>query len=186
MFRSVRDKDVIMRLGYPKVTPLISSGDFENGNLMAATWHTHLSGIPPLYGVSIAPDRYTYKLIKETGEFGVNFLPFRLYELVWKCGLVSGANVDKFEKFKIRKMRGKVIKAPLVEESIVILECKVTKDVKVGDHVFFVGEIVHAWVRDNLLLSKGILDITGDKHVYYLGRGNFCTIDKNTVKSLKN
>ena len=168
-------------LTYPKLTAIITSGTLQNPNAMAASWHTHLSFDPPLYGVSIAPKRYTYKLIKKYGDFGVNFLPFELAEKVWLTGTYSGLEVDKFEKFGLQKLKAAKINASLIAQSTSALECKVVDEVVVGDHVFFVGEIVYAWCRQDILANKrGLLKPEKAKQIYYLGEGVFLTIDPET------
>jgi len=169
-------------LTYPKLTVIITSGTYENPNAMAASWHTHLSFDPPLYGVSIAPRRYTCKLIRQHGDFGVNFLPFELAEKVWMTGSVSGLEVNKLKKFGLNKIKAAKINAPIIEQSLTALECKVVKEVETGDHIFFVGEIVYAWCKDNLLAGKrGLLDSKKAKQVYYLGEGKFLTLDPNSL-----
>lgn len=186
MLKKLKDPRYAYHLTYPKLTVIVTSGTFEKPNAMAASWHTHLSFEPPLYGVSIAPRRYTYKLIKETGEFCVNFLPFELSEKVWQTGLVSGEEIDKFSKFGLTKKEASAVKAPIIEESITVLECKVVHEYPVGDHIFFVGEIVAAWYREDLVVNdRGLLDPRKAMHVYYLGEGRFLTLDPKTLKKFE-
>jgi len=169
-----------MYLTYPKLTVIITAGTFENGNAMAASWHTYLSFDPPLYGVSIAPKRYTHKLIMKHKEFGVNFLPFEMSKLIWDTGSISGTEADKFEKFRIKKFKGKEIKAPLIADSVSALECKVVDVVRTGDHDLFVGEIVHAWVREDVFIDD-ILDPSKVSQSYYMGKGKFIALDPKRI-----
>lgn len=169
-------------LTYPKLTPIITSGTYEKPNAMAASWHTHVSFDPPLYCVAISPKRYTYELIRKYGDYAVNFLPFTLSEKIWLTGNFSGREIDKFSEFGLRKMRAKRINAPIIEQSLTVLECKVTNIVKAGDHYLFIGEIVHAWVREDLSVSaRGLLDIKKAKQAYYVGEGKFVTIDDKEI-----
>lgn len=170
-------------LTYPKSTPIITSGDYENGNAMAASWHTYLSFDPPLYGISIAPKRYTYRLIKKYGEFAVNFVSLKLAGIVWKVGNISGSEIDKFEEFGIKKVRGRVIRAPLLADSIAVLECKLVDTFRTGDHEFFVGEIVFAWIKEKIL-EKGTIDLSSEP-LYYWGEGKFVTIDKDSIRMFR-
>jgi len=161
-------------LTYPAITPVITSGTTESPNAMAASWCTPLSVRPPLYGVSVAPKRYTYKLIRKYRDFGVCFLPFSMVDKVLGVGSVSGVEINKFERYGLGVKRAEKINAPLIEESISALECKLVNSFEVGDHVFFVGEVVCVWVDEDLL-SDIILDPKKAKHVFYLGNGYFTT-----------
>lgn len=174
----------IYRLTYPKLTPVVVAGTYTEPNVLAVSWHTHLSFDPPLYGISIAQERYTYKLIKKYGDFSVNFLPYEMSELIWKVGNVSGRNINKFEVFKIKKKRAQRIKAPVIPDSIAALECKVRKEIGVGDHVFIIGQIVFVWYNKEYFVN-GILDNKKVSHAYYLGKGKFIDISKGEPKSFQ-
>ncbi len=170
-------------LTYPKLTPIITSGTFDKPNAMAASWHTHISFDPPLYCVSISPDRYTFKLIREYGDYAVNFLPFELSDKIWLTGNFSGAELDKFKEFGLRKIKAAKINAPIIAQSLTALECKVINEVETGDHVLFIGEIVYAWVRPDLVVSsRGMLDPNKAKHAYYMGEGKFITLNPESIK----
>ncbi|MEX0568754.1 MAG: flavin reductase family protein, partial [Candidatus Njordarchaeota archaeon] len=131
-------------LTYPAITPIITSGTLDKPDAMAASWVSPLSVDPPLFGVAVSPRRYTYELIKKYGEFGVCFLPFGMVDIILKVGSVSGRAVNKFEEFGIKIKRPEKIGAPLIEGSLSALECKVVKECDVGDHTFFIGEVVVA------------------------------------------
>ncbi len=78
---------------YPKVATIVTAQASGRDNAMAVAWHASISFKPPLYGVSIAPKRFTYQLIADSKEFGVNFLPFAEAELVAAVG-GSGGSVE--------------------------------------------------------------------------------------------
>jgi len=180
--RSFTETKYAYHLTYPKLTAIVTSGTLKKPNAMAASWHTHLSLDPPLYGVSISPKRYTNQLIREYREFGVNFLPFKLSEKIWLTGTVSGREVNKFSEFELTIHKAKRIKAPLISESIAALECKVVNEITVGDHIFYVGEIVYCWVQDDVIKSsRGLLDPVKAKQAYYLGEGVFLTLDPTSL-----
>ncbi|MHA1616234.1 MAG: flavin reductase family protein [Candidatus Njordarchaeales archaeon] len=186
MLKKLHDPRYSYHLTYPKLTVIITAGTYEKANAMAASWHTYLSFEPPLYGVSVALRRYTYQLIKENGDFCVNFLPFELAEKVWKTGLTSGAEIDKFKAFGLTKKKASKVKAPIIEESLTALECKVVKEYSVGDHVLFVGEIVTAWYREGIIINdRALLDPKKALHVYYLGEGHFLTLAPDTLKKFE-
>ena len=168
-------------LTFPAITPVITSGTMNSPNAMAASWVTPLSARPPLFGVAISPRRYTYELIKKHGDFGVCFLPFSIVEKVLGVGSISGREVNKFERYGLKLKKPERINAPLIEESLSALECKVVKEVETGDHVFFVGEVLVAWIREDML-KDGIFDPRKAKHVLYLGNGYFTTNSDEMVK----
>ena len=84
---------------YPKLAAIVTAQAKGKENAMAAAWHTSISFRPPLYGASISPKRFTYQLIADSKEFGINFLPFEAAELVASVGGSSGREVDKFQRF---------------------------------------------------------------------------------------
>lgn len=170
-------------LTYPKLTPIVTSGTFEKPNAMATSWHTHLSFDPPLYCVSISPKRYTFKLIREYGDYAVNFLPFELSEKIWLTGNFSGRELDKFKEFGLEKMKAAKINAPIIAQSLTAIECKVIDEIRVGDHFLFIGEIVYAWVKEELTVSsRGLLDPSKAKQTYYIGEGKFITLYHKEIK----
>ena len=111
-------------------------------NMMTAAWHCPLSFDPPLYGISIAKSRFTYKLITDSKVFAVNFLPFELKKQALYCGQATGASVDKFEKTGLTKEECESIDCCKVGEAVAQLECEVVDSFEVGDHVFFVGKVL--------------------------------------------
>jgi flavin reductase (DIM6/NTAB) family NADH-FMN oxidoreductase RutF len=115
------------------------------------------SGKPTLVGVGIAPSRHSYELIRQSGEYVVNAADNNLMEAVRICGEKSGREVDKFKLAKLTPEKGIKVNAPLIKESPVSIECKVVKEVEVGDHVWFIGEVLAAHVRDGYSWSDGLL-----------------------------
>ena len=168
-------------LGYPKIVAMITSGTFENSNVMPATWNTPVSMDPPLFAVAVAPIRFTFKLIEEHGEFGLNFLPFEKAELVYKAGYTSGKDVDKFEELGLTRIKAKKIKAPLLSEAITAIECKVINKVETGDHVLFVCEVLQTWVNPDYVDKDGRIVLAKVSPVYHIGRKRFVKIDPDSL-----
>ncbi|MEM0076926.1 MAG: flavin reductase family protein [Thermoproteota archaeon] len=132
----------------PSPLVIVTSGDPEDPKRrggMTAAWVTRVSWDPPLLVVSIAPSRYTLELIKEAREFAVNVVGEKLEKVAYGIfGSKSGRSLDKLKESGVKFGRAKSIKAPVIEESIVVLECKLIKTVEAGDHVLVVGEVVSA------------------------------------------
>uniref|UniRef100_A0A7C3M8J6 Flavin reductase family protein n=1 Tax=Archaeoglobus fulgidus TaxID=2234 RepID=A0A7C3M8J6_ARCFL len=137
----------MLELLYPLRTYLIVSG-IEKPNVMTADWVVPLSFEPKLLGVSVGHRRYTNRLIKEFKEFVVAVPTIELLRDVWLAGSVSGANEDKISKLKLTLVNSRKVRVPSIKECQANLECKVVKEVEVGDHTFFVGEIVDASYGD--------------------------------------
>ena len=127
---------------YPRLAAIVSAHARGRDNCMAAAWHSSISVNPPLFGVSIAPKRLTLELILEAGEFGVNFMPIELAELVAAVGGISGREVHKFQRFKIAQDRPLKTSVPVLSEAYAAYECRMVDQTTYGDHVWLVGEIV--------------------------------------------
>jgi flavin reductase (DIM6/NTAB) family NADH-FMN oxidoreductase RutF len=130
-------------------------------NIFTLTWHSPLSFKPQLYGISVGTTRFSYKLIKESKVFVVNFIPHELREKALYCGRSSGATVDKFEKTGLTKEECESIDCCRIKEASAYLECEVIDEFEVGDHVFFVGKIVKEITKDD------------KKRLFYLGNERF-------------
>ncbi len=136
---------------------LVSSEYKKKKNIIAIGMFGYFSGKPTLVGVGIAPSRYSCDLIRKSGEFVVNVVDEKLLDAVQICGEKSGRDVDKFELAKLTPKKGVKMNAPLIEESPLSIECKVVKEVEVGDHVWFMGEVVATSVREGYDWKDGLL-----------------------------
>lgn len=137
-------------------------------NIISIGMFAFFSGKPTLVGVGIAPSRYSFELVRKSGEYVVNVVDEKLMEAVRICGEKSGREVDKFELAKLTPVRGVKVKAPLIQESPVSIECKVVKEVEVGDHVWFIGEVLAVHVREDHSWKDGLLfKWIGEEGFYY-------------------
>ncbi|MDH5460009.1 MAG: flavin reductase family protein [Candidatus Bathyarchaeota archaeon] len=136
-------------------------------NIISIGMFAFFSGKPTLVGVGIAPSRYSFELVRKSGEYVVNVVDDKLMEAVRICGEKSGREVDKFELAKLTPVRGVKVKAPLIQESPVSIECKVVKEVEVGDHVWFIGEVLAVHVREGYNWKDGLLFKWVDKEGFY-------------------
>lgn len=146
----------MLELLYPLRTYLIVSG-VEKPNVMTADWVMPLSFEPRLLGVSVGHKRHTNKLIKDHQEFVIAVPTIELLRDVWLAGTMSGANEDKISKLKITLVKSQKVRVPSIKECQANLECKVIKEVEVGDHTLFVGEIVNATYGDAFRSGKADL-----------------------------
>jgi len=129
---------------------LVTSAYKDKKNAMALAWQTPLSSKPLLVGIAVSKSHFTTELINLGGEFVLNIPRPDLLEEVSQCGSVSGRELDKFKEIHITPVPGKKVKAPLIDECIGHIECKVINQYTVGDHIFFVGEVVAVSARKDL------------------------------------
>ena len=126
-------------------------------------------GKPVVVGIAIAPERYSYGLIERAGVFGVNLPTADMVEAVDRCGSVSGREVgDKFAHVGLTPFPSTKIKAPLIAECPVNLECKLVDILKAGDHDLFRGEVVAEHVDASCLDARGRIAVEKLNPLCYL------------------
>ncbi len=137
-------KDAVKLLPWP----VVLIGAYHNGkhNAMTASWVSQVSFDPLLMMVSIAPERHTYDLIRESGEFVISVLTQDQAEVARFCGSRSGRDTDKIAALALKTIPGKKVKVPLIEDCLANIECRVTAAHPAGDHVIFIGEVVEGTV----------------------------------------
>ena len=169
---------------YPCVAAVVTAHAKGKDGAMAAAWHMPLASSPPLYGVSIATKRFTYPLIADSKEFGVNFLPFEQAGLIASVGGCSGYEVDKFDRFNIAKDKPVQTSVPILKAAYAAYECKLTDDRDYGDHRLLVGKIVAVhWLKE-VFTPEELLDMAKVSPILYIGKDVYLTASKDTVKTL--
>ncbi|MFG1556165.1 MAG: flavin reductase family protein [Thermoplasmataceae archaeon] len=124
---------------------LVTSRNQDEDNVMSAEWSIRVSIDPFLIGVMIGYERESYRLISESGEFGINYCSDDQGELAHIAGNYSLKDTNKFQKGRMATFSGKFIKAPLIEGCISVYECRVINEFKVGDHAAFIGEVLNGY-----------------------------------------
>ena len=151
---------------------------------MAVAWHTSISFKPPLYGVSISPKRFTYQLIAESKEFGVNFLSLEAAELIASVGGSGGQEIDKFQKFNIAKSKPVKTAVPILEAAYAAYECQLIDDIGYGDHRWLVGKIVAVHLIEETFTTEGFIDLDKINPALYMGDERYLTVAKDTIRRL--
>lgn len=136
---------------------LVSCEHSGKKNIISVGMFAYFSGKPTLVGVGIAPSRFSYELIQKSGAYVVNVVDEKLMEAVTICGENSGRDVNKFELAKLTAVPASRVSSPLIEESPLSIECKVVQVVEVGDHVWFIGEVLAVHVREDYDWKDGLL-----------------------------
>lgn len=161
---------------FPMQAAIITCTD-KNGktNPITVAWHTPISIKPALYGVSISPNRYSCKLIKQSKEFVVNFAPYKLVKNIQIYGTKSGRNIDKIKETGLILYKSKKIKTKIIKECYANLECRLFRSIKLGDHIFFIGEVIDVQINEDAFEN----DILNNKKItpcYYIGNNMYTTI----------
>ena len=158
---------------YPIPAVMVSCGTMEESNIITVAWTGILNINPAMCYISVRPERYSHNIIKENGEFAINLTTRQLaYATDW-CGVKSGRDVDKFKEMKLTKERANIIKAPLIKECPVSVECKVKEIVPLGSHDMFVAEIVAIDADEKYIDEKGAFDIGKCDLIAYANGGYY-------------
>ena len=167
---------------YPRIPIVVTAQARGKRNAMVAARHTAISTTPPTFGVSLSFESFTYQLIAESKEFGVNFLPFEATELIASIGGSKGREVDKFQKFNIAVGKAMKTAVPILEAAYAAYVCKVIDDRGYGRARWVVGEVVSMQPLKECLAPQGILDLDRVNPLLYLGEEHYLTTAKETVK----
>jgi flavin reductase (DIM6/NTAB) family NADH-FMN oxidoreductase RutF len=170
---------------YPRVAVVLTARLGDKDNAMTAAWHTPLSFDPPLYAVSVSPKRFTYKLIAESKEFAVNFMPTSEVEMVASVGGSKGGEVDKFTAFNIATDKPLKTSAPILSTAYAVYECRLVSDKEYGDHRLLVGEIVAVHWHEAAFAADETLDMDKINPVLYLGSERYITASECTIRTLE-
>jgi flavin reductase (DIM6/NTAB) family NADH-FMN oxidoreductase RutF len=170
---------------YPKVAVIVTASARGRYAAMTAAWHSSVSFRPPLYGVAIAPKRFTYQLITESREFGINFIPSGKASLAAAIGGTSGHQMDKFERFNVGKEKSVKTTAPILKNAYAAYECKLVDGKPYGDHIWVVGEIVAVHFLEEAFTPAEILDLEKMKPLLYIGSDFYASTDKKSIRHIK-
>jgi len=163
-------------LAHPKMCLILTCGS-KKTNAITLAWHTPISVKPPLYGVAVSPKRFSYSIIKEEGEFALNFVGFEYWEMVHYCGTHSGRRMEKITGAGIELEPCKNIGTKSISQAYAVLECTLYDDRKLGDHSFFVGEVRRSAVEKDFWDDKKLKEVNP---VYQLGTYTYVTIDNSS------
>ncbi len=141
----------------PAPPALVTCGDMEHANALAVAWTGIINTVPPKTYISVRPGRYSYSMIRESGEFVINLTSADMIKALDGCGMLTGAKVDKFKKFGLEKQEASEVRCPLVAQSPLSLECRVTDIIELGSHHMFLADVVAVDVEESLIDQHGKL-----------------------------
>lgn len=142
---------------YPLPAVMVSVGDKQGeSNILTVAWTGTVCTNPAMLYISVRPERYSYHMIKETGEFVVNLTTEKLVEATDYCGVRSGKDVDKWKEMNLTRGESSVlVYAPIIEECPVNIECKVTEIKELGSHHMFIAMVEAVQVSEEYMDEKG-------------------------------
>lgn len=181
---------------YPLPAVMVSVADKQGRkNIITVAWAGTVCTNPPMVSISVRPERFSYHMLKETGEFVINLTTEQLCYATDYCGVRSGKDVDKFKEMHLTPVPGSQVAAPMIGESPVNIECKVKQVLELGSHHMFVAEVVAVHVDDTYLNEKNKFELSKARPMVYshgeyygIGKllGNFgYSVRKKTAKSSK-
>jgi flavin reductase (DIM6/NTAB) family NADH-FMN oxidoreductase RutF len=149
------------------VTLLSCVSDQGAPNIMTASWVSVVCAAPPMVGVAVRPERYSFAMIRDAGEFVLNIPPASLLRAVDFCGTASGATANKFAQSSLTPTPSVKVRPPLIAECPINLECVVRQTLPLGSHVLFLAEVaaVHAdadVVEDGMIILGRVAPLAYD------------------------
>ena len=153
---------------YPLPAVMVSCADAEGrSNILTVAWAGRSAPIRPCFPSPSGRSGYSCPMIRETGEFVVNLTTEALVRAADLCGVKSGRNVDKWKEAGLTPVPAKQVRAPLIGESPVNLECRVEKELNLGSHIMFVARVVSVSVDEAYMDEKGSFHLDLAKPVCY-------------------
>lgn len=123
-------------------------------NIITLAWVGTVCTNPPMVSISVRPERYSYPILKETGEFVINLTTKELAFATDYCGVKSGRDVDKFKEMGLTPIPASEVKAPMIKESPVNIECKVRQILPLGSHDMFLADVVAVHADEKYMDEK--------------------------------
>ena len=150
----------------------------EKANIITVAWAGTVCTSPAMLSISLKPERYSYQIIRDTGEFVINLTTERLARTADFCGVRSGRDLDKFQAAGLTPEPAEHVGAPLIKEGPVNLECRVTQVLKLGSHHMFVAQVLGVDVDERYLDKNQKLHLDKAGLIVY-SHGQYFGLGKN-------
>lgn len=159
---------------YPQPIALVTCCDEEgNDNIITVAWTSNVSRTPPVVMISIGGEKYSYRLISRTKEFGLNLPGTGTLKEADFCGENSGEEINKFETTKFTKMDSVLIKPKLIKECPLNYECKVIEIQKIGGANLVFGEVVNSFADENIFTATQEISVEKLDIFTYINKGYY-------------
>lgn len=153
---------------YPLPAVMVScKREGEKPNIITVAWAGTICTNPAMVSISVRKERYSYNIIKESGEFVINLTTKELCRATDYCGVRSGKDVDKFKEMGLTVQESVHIGAPGIAESPVNIECRLKEIKELGSHDMFIAEVLGVTVDDRYLNETGKFELNSAELVTY-------------------
>ena len=175
---------------YPLPVVMVSADKEGRDDIITVAWAGTVCTNPPMVSISIRPERYSYHMIRETGEFVINLTTEELAFATDYCGVKSGRDVDKFKETGLTREKAEKVKAPMIAEAPVSIECKVKEIRELGSHHMFIAQVAAVHADEKYMDEKNRFDLNRARpivysHGEYLGTGKKLGTFGYSVKKAK-
>lgn len=161
---------------YPLPAVMVScQREGEKPNIITVAWTGTICSDPVMVSISVRPERYSYDIIKESGEFVINLTTDKLAFATDYCGVKSGRDIDKFKEMKLTPYPASQVKCPIIAESPLSLECKVRQIMPLGSHDMFIADVVAVDVSEEYINEAGKFELNNTGLMVY-SHGEYFTL----------
>ena len=153
---------------YPIPAVMVSVTDGKGqDDIITVAWTGTICTNPPMAYISVRPERFSYHMIKETGEFVINLTTEELAAATDYCGVRSGRDVDKFKETGLTREKADIVKAPMIKEAPVSIECRVKEIRELGSHHMFIAAVMGVTVDEKYMSETGKFELNSTGLVAY-------------------
>lgn len=190
---SISMKKIMLKPGTllsPVPPTMVSCGSLDAPNIITIAWTGIINTIPPMTYISVRPERHSYELIRESGEFVINLATTSLLHATDFCGVKSGKQINKFEQCGLTAEKSSKVSAPSIAQSPVQFECAVKQVIELGSHHMFLAEIVAMGIGEQYMDQSGKIcmekmNLLGYSHGQYFELGKQVGSFGYSVKKVK-
>ena len=153
---------------YPVPAVMVTAADREGkSNIITIAWTGTVCTNPPMAYISVRPERYSNGMLKETGEFVINLTTEKLVRATDYCGVKSGRDTDKWKETGLTPIPAQEVNVPLIKESPVNIECRVSEIRELGSHHMFLARVVAVDVDEAYLNEQGRFELQKAAPIVY-------------------
>ncbi len=166
---------------YPVPAVLVTCRHGGRDNVLTVSWAGTICSDPPMLSISIRPERFSFNMIKSSREFVVNVPTADMAREVDFCGVKSGAEVDKFKALGLIRTKARVVRAPVIAQCPLAIECKVEEIIELGSHHLFISRVLGVLADESLMDNKGRFHLEGAGLLCY-NHGHYCRTSRPIAK----
>ena len=164
----------------PVPAVMASLGEGDEANIITIAWTGIINSRPPMTYISVRKERHSHDILMKTGEFVINLTTEAILRQTDWCGVRSGRDYDKWKETGLTKEPASVVKCPMIAESPVNLECRVTEVKELGSHDMFMAEIVKVHVDESIIDEDGHFDVVKAGLLAYI-HGHYYTVNRKPL-----